>query len=107
MKKDNVSLIAVATEDTIFGSGVCSKKEIINRIKKNDRRRLLISIGYLLNNMKIEPIYRIRMAVSKPYRFKIKKRFMNYMLYSKQGLLLLAKWVIFYGDEKMMVLIWR
>ena len=100
MKKDNVDLIAVATEDTIFGSGVRSKKEIINRIKKNDRRKLLISIGYLLNNMNFEPMYRARIAVSKPYSFEIRKQFMNYMLYSKQGLLLLAKWVMCYGIEK-------
>lgn len=57
MKKDNVSLVVVATYDTIFGSGVCSKEEIINIIKKNDRRKLLISIGYLLNNINLERSY--------------------------------------------------
>lgn len=100
MKKDNVSIIEVATKDTIFGSGVSSKKEIIDRIQNNDRRKILISIGYLLNNINLEYVYRKRMAVSKPYRLEIRKQFMHYMLYSKQGLLLLAKWVVCYGIEK-------
>lgn len=100
MKKDNIKLIAVATHNTIFNNGICSKHTIIDNIKEIDRRRWLIAIGYLLNNLSIEYRNRLKYSLSKPYSPEIVSQFHKYLLYSKQGLLFLAKWVIAYGIEE-------
>lgn len=99
MRENNIDLKAIATYNSIFESEIYSHEQIIRRIRCLDQRSCLVCIGYLLNNFEIGTEIKANFLARSYYKDSINDRFQEYELYSKQGLLYLAKWIIAYGIE--------
>ena len=97
MVKDNIRMITIATYSTIYENEKKEKNEIIKEIQKYDMRKLLIGISILNNSQNEEPSIRTKYLRYKKINKQITDRFNNNILFSKQGLLLLSKWVVAYG----------
>ncbi len=97
MKANNIKRMTIATYDTIFETGIYRREQIIKSIRSEDQRSWLITIGYLLNNLELGPAHKLKYLRGKPYSKSVINKFLEFELYSKQGLLYFAKWIIAYG----------
>lgn len=91
-------MYAVSTNHEIFNGEKTDKEELITILSKLDAIELIITISLLMNQSKYETYFKEMYLSGKPYDSKTIEDFRKTLLYSKQGLLLLTKWVISYAS---------
>lgn len=97
----------IITYSYVYNCAEINKKDIIKKIRELDIRNSIILVNMLLSDINTQFYY--QMIYWYKYKDSIKKdRFEDNLLFSKQGLLYLFKWILAYGDynkKKKMVII--